>query len=65
MGTFLFWSLVPCPRPLVGFTGLGLTVGSGWTYLAVGTAGFMVAAGLTAGIGGMYLDPAPEFIIGI
>lgn len=40
--------LVPCPRPLVGLTGVSLTVGSGGgggTCLVVGTGGCTVGSG--------------------
>lgn len=59
--TLLSWPVVPCPRPLVGLTGLGLSVG---TYLTVGAGGCAVVAGrsgavgLTAGFEGMDLVPA-------
>lgn len=66
-GTLLSWPEVPDPRPLVGLTGLGLTVGSGagdGTYLAVGTGGSAAVPGrvvcLTAGFEGMDLVPAPD-----
>lgn len=61
--TLLSWPVVPCPRPFAGLTGLGLCVG---TDLAVGTVGCaVVAAGLSAGFGGMDLVPALVLTIGI
>ncbi len=59
--TLLSWPVVPCPRPLAGLTGLGLSAGTG---LAVG-AGAAVAAGLTAGLWGMDLVPVPALTAGI
>lgn len=58
-GTLLSWPVVPCPRPLVGLNGLGLSVG---VCLVVGAGGCLVVAGLsglTAGFEGMDLVPAP------
>lgn len=54
-GSLLSWPVEPCPRFLVGFPGLGLAVG---TCLVVVGGFVVVAAGLTAGFGGMYLVPA-------
>lgn len=59
--TLLSWPVEPCPRPLVGLTGLGLSVG---TYLTVGAGGLTVVAGglgalgLTAGFSEKGLVPA-------
>lgn len=55
----------------MGFTTLGLPVGGGGAYLVVGTAGCAVVAGslgergLTTGIWGTLLVPAPASTIGI
>lgn len=67
-GTLLSCPAFSRPRPLVGWTGLGLRVGS---YLTVGAggcvvvAGFLVSTGLTGGIGGVDLETAPTSSVDI
>lgn len=61
-------SVAPCPRPLVGLTGLGLCVGRGagaGTYLVVVSTAVEGCWGFTEGFGGMCLVPAPELTDGI
>lgn len=68
-GTLLSCPAFSRPRPLDGWTGLGLLVGSGLTVGAGGcvvvVAGCLGSTGLTRGIGGLDLETAPTSSVDI